>query len=69
MISVYLVVFMGLASAELAPVVIEPSKDLESCLVKAEKLNKSDALGLKKGKDLVAAGAEVACINVVRDLV
>ena len=69
MISVYLVVYMALSSVTVAPVILEPMQSMEDCLVKAEKMNNTDTLGIKRNKDALALGAEVACIKIVRDFV
>ena len=69
MISVYLVIYLSLASLQKAPIVVAPMQDMDSCLIQAEKINKTDAMNLKSNPEAVALGAEVACIKVVRDLV
>lgn len=67
MFTVYLAIWFALASGEAEPVILAPFKDVESCLIEAEKLNNRDEqLQSKQGQ---ALGAEAVCLTVRRNFI
>lgn len=62
MFTVYLAIWLSVASAEVAPVILAPFKDLDSCLVAAEKLANTEPQ--LKSKSAREVGAEAVCLTV-----